>query len=123
MRKNIYWVWMGVQKESVQEYLILPEFRLLTPQRHIQLSFLLRLGRAAPNDWWNALGVNQKGVRDSGISVNQIAAMAVDTTCCSVVALDGSGNPVRPALIWMDVRVQNKPNKCSPQGMSLANQQ
>jgi len=58
-----------------------------------------------PNDWWDALGKSvRKAIRDSGISVNQIAAMAVDTTCCSVVPLDDSGNPVRPALIWMDVR-------------------
>ena len=58
-----------------------------------------------PKDWWDALGKSvKKAIRDSGISVNQIAAMAVDTTCCSVVALDGSGTPVRPALIWMDVR-------------------
>jgi len=58
-----------------------------------------------PKDWWDALGKSvRKAIRDSGISVNQIAAMAVDTTCCSVVALDGSGTPVRPALIWMDVR-------------------
>ena len=58
-----------------------------------------------PNDWWDALGNSvRKTISDSGISVDQIAAMAVDTTCCSVVALDDSGNPVRPALIWMDVR-------------------
>ncbi|MDP7614142.1 MAG: FGGY-family carbohydrate kinase [SAR324 cluster bacterium] len=58
-----------------------------------------------PNDWWDALGKSvRKAISDSGISVDQIAAMAVDTTCCSVVALDDSGNPVRPALIWMDVR-------------------
>src|SRR5262249_53303855 len=29
---------------------------------------------------------------------------SVDTTCCSVVALDAAGKPLRPALIWMDVR-------------------
>ena len=58
-----------------------------------------------PNDWWDALGKSvRKAISDSGISVDQIAAMTVDTTCCSVVALDDSGNPVRPALIWMDVR-------------------
>ncbi len=58
-----------------------------------------------PNDWWDALGKSvRKAISDSEISVDQIAAMTVDTTCCSVVALDDSGNPVRPALIWMDVR-------------------
>jgi len=46
-----------------------------------------------PNDWWDALGKSvRKAISDSGISVDQIAAMAVDTTCCSVVALDGSGS-------------------------------
>ena len=34
--------------------------------------------------------------------------MAVDTTCCSVVALNDSGDPLRPALIWMDVRSANQ---------------
>ena len=58
-----------------------------------------------PNEWWNALGKSvRKAILDSGIVADQIAAMAVDTTCCSVVALDSSGNPVRPAQIWMDVR-------------------
>jgi len=58
-----------------------------------------------PDDWWDALGKSvRKAIQDSGIGVDQIATMAVDTTCCSVVALDASGNPVRPALIWMDVR-------------------
>ena len=58
-----------------------------------------------PRDWWSALGKSvRKVIQDSGIGPEQIAAMAVDTTCCSVVALDKNGNPLRPALIWMDVR-------------------
>ena len=58
-----------------------------------------------PNEWWDSLGKSvRKALLDSGIAADQIAAMAVDTTCCSVVALDRSGNPVRPAQIWMDVR-------------------
>ncbi|WP_374443856.1 ribulokinase [Stella sp.] len=58
-----------------------------------------------PEDWWRALG---RAVRDAvaqaGVAPDAVAAMAVDTTCCSVVALDGHGRPLRPALIWMDVR-------------------
>ena len=58
-----------------------------------------------PRDWWSALGRSvRKVIQDSGIRAEQIASMAVDTTCCSVVALDKNGNPIRPALIWMDVR-------------------
>ena len=33
-----------------------------------------------------------------------IIALTVDTTCCSVVALDQQGKPLRPCMIWMDVR-------------------
>ncbi len=40
----------------------------------------------------------------AGISADQIIALAVDTTCCSVVAVDADGAPLRPAMIWMDVR-------------------
>ena len=62
-----------------------------------------------PRDWWKALALSvRKAVKESGIVAEQISAMAVDTTCCSVVALDDSGDPLRPALIWMDVRSANQ---------------
>ena len=58
-----------------------------------------------PRDWWEALGQTVRSAVDqSGVRPEQIAAMAVDTTCCSVVALDETGQPLRPCLIWMDVR-------------------
>jgi FGGY-family pentulose kinase len=58
-----------------------------------------------PRDWWQALGQSvRRAVEQAGVDSRQIAAMAVDTTCCSVVALDGSGEPLRPCLIWMDLR-------------------
>ena len=41
----------------------------------------------------------------------EIAAMAVDTTCCSVVALDTEGEALRPCLIWMDMRSAPQTNK------------
>ena len=62
-----------------------------------------------PRDWWKALAVSvRKAVQESGIAAEQVLALAVDTTCCSVVALDDSGSPLRPALIWMDVRSANQ---------------
>lgn len=58
-----------------------------------------------PEEWWRALGLAVRdAVARSGVPAGAIAAIAVDTTCCSVVALDGGGRPLRPALIWMDVR-------------------
>lgn len=58
-----------------------------------------------PADWWRATGTAvQQAVAEAGIAADAVAGIAVDTTCCSVVALDAAGDPLRPALIWMDVR-------------------
>ncbi|WP_045224045.1 FGGY-family carbohydrate kinase [Methyloterricola oryzae] len=58
-----------------------------------------------PTDWWDALGKSvRRAVAESGVAARDIAGLALDTTCCSVVALDQRGLPLRPALIWMDVR-------------------
>lgn len=58
-----------------------------------------------PADWWSCMAQSVKAaVAKSGVAVSDILALCVDTTCCSVVALDGAGEPLRPCLIWMDVR-------------------
>ncbi len=58
-----------------------------------------------PQDWWRCLGEAARGaVRNAGVPADEIIALAADTTCCSVVAVDAAGNPLRPAMIWMDVR-------------------
>ena len=64
-----------------------------------------------PNDWYDNLCQAVKGavqsVKEDNIissSTNDIVAICVDTTCCSVVALDEQYNPLRPALLWMDAR-------------------
>lgn len=59
----------------------------------------------APEDWWKALVAATAGaVAEAGIDADQIEAMCLATTCCTVVALDADGNALRPALMWMDVR-------------------
>ncbi|MFN4140825.1 FGGY-family carbohydrate kinase [Aestuariivirga sp.] len=58
-----------------------------------------------PEDWWAAMGQSVRGaVARSGVSPADVIAISVDTTCCSVVALDAAGKPLRPCMIWMDVR-------------------
>src|SRR5262245_1536231 len=58
-----------------------------------------------PNDWWRALALAvRQVVQEAKIRPDEVAALSVDTTCCSVVALDAARQPLRPALIWMDVR-------------------
>ncbi len=58
-----------------------------------------------PEAWWRALGEAVRGaLRQAGIDGRQVAGLALDTTCCTVVLLDESGQPLRPSIIWMDVR-------------------
>ncbi|KAG5180553.1 hypothetical protein JKP88DRAFT_258094 [Tribonema minus] len=58
-----------------------------------------------PEDWWAGLGAAVKAVvAKSGVPVSEIKGFGMDTTCCSVVALDASGNALRPCLLWMDMR-------------------
>ena len=67
-----------------------------------------------PAAWWECTGRAVRGavmasLRNSGDGDEknqcfEICAMAVDTTCCSVVALDADMKPLRPCLLWMDQR-------------------
>lgn len=62
-----------------------------------------------PEDWWRSLCVASRAcLAEAGLSGDQIEAMAYATTCCTVVALDASGAPLRPALLWMDVRADKE---------------
>lgn len=36
----------------------------------------------------------------AGIAPSDVAAICLDTTCCTVVALDAAGEALRPALLW-----------------------
>jgi ribulokinase len=58
-----------------------------------------------PLDWWNGAGAAvRKAVQEAGISPSEIIGISADTTCCTVCFLDKAGTPLRPALLWMDVR-------------------
>ena len=46
----------------------------------------------------------KQAIADAGVSPTDIAALCVDSTCCTVVALDAAGAALRPALLWMDMR-------------------
>ncbi|MGL6211343.1 MAG: FGGY-family carbohydrate kinase [Paracoccaceae bacterium] len=58
-----------------------------------------------PDDWWHAAGVAvREAIAVAGVPPEQITAIAADTTSCTVVALDADGRPLRPCLLWMDMR-------------------
>lgn len=70
-----------------------------------------------PQDWWVALGESvRKCVQAAGVDAGSIAALALDTTCCSVVMLDAQGEALRPSLIWMDVRAQEQAQRVAATG-------
>jgi len=58
-----------------------------------------------PQEWWVAL---KQAVRDlldgTDAAPEEIKGIGVDATCCTVVLLDSNMNPLRNALLWMDVR-------------------
>ena len=62
-----------------------------------------------PEDWWRALGRSTRQALDeAAIDPADVDALALDTTCCTVVALDMDGRPLRPAILWMDVRADRE---------------
>ena len=62
-----------------------------------------------PDDWWDCLcKATRACLSQTGLSGDQIEAMAYATTCCTVVALDAQGRPLRNAIMWMDVRASDE---------------
>jgi len=63
-------------------------------------------GRAEqdPTDWWSALARCVKAIDRSGLDVVAICGVGQGPT---LVAVDGSARPVRPAITWQDRRAPN----------------
>jgi len=61
-----------------------------------------------PEAWWEAVcracGRLRDGFEAAGISLDRLAALSVDGTSGTLVALDGAGRPLRPALMYNDPR-------------------
>ncbi len=62
-----------------------------------------------PEDWWKAFVQASKGAfAEAQVSPDDIEAITLATTSCTVVALDENGKALRPAIIWMDVRANRE---------------
>lgn len=58
-----------------------------------------------PADWWSSLTVAcRQLLAETQVDPASIIAIGFDTTCCSVVLAQADGTPLRPSVIWMDVR-------------------
>jgi ribulokinase len=70
-----------------------------------------------PSDWWNALcKAVRAAVAATGERRAAILGISVAATSCSVVAADAAGEPLRPAIIWMDVRAAEEARHVAESG-------
>jgi xylulokinase len=62
-----------------------------------------------PEDWWRAAGVAiRKALAQGRLRGEQISCVGFSGQMHGAVMLDGDGEPVRPALIWCDVRTEKQ---------------
>lgn len=58
-----------------------------------------------PADWWRGLSSGVRRVlAESGVVPGQVTGMALACTCFTTVCVGADDRPLRPALLWMDVR-------------------
>jgi len=68
-------------------------------------------GRAeqSPRDWMIGLRLAvRQALERAAVDPQDVLGMCVDTTCCSVVALDGDGEALVPCILWMDMRASEE---------------
>jgi ribulokinase len=70
-----------------------------------------------PVEWWSSLlTATKKAMSEGAVSPEEIAGISCDTTTCTVVALDGRDEVLRPAIIWMDVRAADQARRVQETG-------
>jgi FGGY-family pentulose kinase len=70
-----------------------------------------------PADWWSALVEATRGaLRESGVAPDDVAGIGLDATAATPLLADEQGNPLRPAIMWMDVRASDQAERISATG-------
>jgi xylulokinase len=73
------------------------------PLHHLQPGWV----EQNPQDWWRAVcTATQQALAAVPDAANRVAGVAVSSQAPTMLALDADGQPVRPALIWMDRRAE-----------------
>lgn len=69
-----------------------------------------------PEDWWQAVCVAiRQALASVPDSAEQVGGVAVSAQAPTLIALDRSGQPVRPAMIWMDRRAEAEVSQINEQ--------
>ena len=62
-----------------------------------------------PAQWWVAVAVATRGALEgAGVPADAVCGLSFAGTSCTVVLTDAHGEPLRPALLWMDVRASQE---------------
>ncbi|MCL4298230.1 MAG: xylulose kinase [Anaerolineae bacterium] len=70
-----------------------------------------------PDEWWAALVRATRAVLEkSGVAKEEIIGLGADCTSCTVVPMDQNFQPLRPAIIWMDVRAADQARRIAASG-------
>jgi FGGY-family pentulose kinase len=73
-----------------------------------------------PQLWWEALvSTVRRCVETERVNPSEIVALSLDNASCTVVTIDDKGEPLRPALIWMDVRAHDQAERVTSTGDSI----
>jgi FGGY-family pentulose kinase len=58
-----------------------------------------------PGEWWSAaVTAVKQALAHPDVEPGRVVGIGLDCTACTVVACDLAGEPLRPALLWMDQR-------------------
>jgi FGGY-family pentulose kinase len=70
-----------------------------------------------PLCWWQAAQYAvQRALKQGNAAPEQVLAVGLDCTACTVLACDARGHPLRPALLWMDQRAFREADEISASG-------
>ncbi len=70
-----------------------------------------------PDEWWEAIvSAVRKTLETAAVPVEEIVGMSADLTSCTVVLMDAKFQPLRPAIIWMDVRAAEQARRIAASG-------
>ncbi|MBN2026488.1 MAG: FGGY-family carbohydrate kinase [Actinobacteria bacterium] len=62
-----------------------------------------------PRDWWKAVAVStQRVIKESKIKAGQVIGTGFATQMLGVLPVNESGEPLRPAIIWIDSRADEQ---------------
>lgn len=70
-----------------------------------------------PDEWWSALvQAVPRALEQGSVSAEEIAGLSVDAMSSTVLAVDDDGRPLRPAILWMDIRAAEQAQRIAATG-------